>query len=58
MNGGFLNGKNPYWEMFDDLTEAIEPFMDKMKLTSTDMLDRIKSKYKVDEGESDVLTNE
>ena len=54
----YLNGKNPYWEMFDDLSEAIEPYMDKMKLTTTDMLDRIKSKYKVDESQSDVLTNE
>ena len=54
----YLNGKKPYWEMFDDLTEAIKPYEDKMKLTTDDMLNRIKSKYKVDESESDVLTNE
>ena len=52
----FLNGRKPYWEMFDDLSEALEPHLDKMKLTVTDMTDRIKEKYKVDE--SDVLSNE
>lgn len=53
----FLNGRTPYWEMFDDLSEALDPYMDKMKLTVTDITDRIKNKYKVEE-ESDVLTNE
>lgn len=58
-NGGtkkYLNGKNPYWEMFDDLSEAIEPFLSKMQLTINDLTDRIKNKYKVIE--SDVLTDE
>lgn len=22
----YLNGRNPYWEMFDDISEAIEPY--------------------------------
>lgn len=52
----YLNGRNPYWTMFEDLSEAIEPFMDKMQLTITDMTERIKKKYKVQE--SDVLTND
>lgn len=52
----FLNGRKPYWEMFDDLSETIEPYMDKMQLTIDDMTARIKNKYKVKE--SDVLTNE
>lgn len=52
----YLNGRNPYWEMFDDISEAIEPYLDKMKLTVTGMTDRIKNKYKV--SESDVLTND
>ena len=51
----FLNGKSPYWEMFDDLSEAIEPFMDKMKLTVTDMAARIKDKYKLKDQDSEVL---
>ena len=52
----YLNGRNPYWEMWDDISEALEPHLDKMKLTITDMTDRIKSKYKV--VENDVLTDE
>lgn len=52
----FLNGKNPYWEMWDDIDEMMKPYYNKMKLTVTDMTDRIKEKYKVTE--SDVLTND
>ncbi len=52
----YLNGRNPYWEMFDDISEAIAPFQEKMKLTITDMTNRIKDKYKVEE--SDVLTSD
>lgn len=42
--------------MWDDIDEMIKPYYDKMELTVTDMIDRIKEKYKVTE--SDVLTNE
>ncbi len=52
----YLNGRNPYWEMWDDISESLEPHLGKMKLTITDMTDRIKSKYKV--VEDDVLTDE
>lgn len=52
----FLNGRNPYWEMWDDIDEMLKPYYPKMKLTINDMTDRIKEKYKVTE--SDVLTNE
>ena len=52
----YLNGKNPYWEMWDDLDESLKPHLGKMKLTVNDMAERIKQKYKV--VESDVLTSE
>ncbi len=52
----FLNGRNPYWEMWDDIDEMIKPYYDKMNLTVNDMTNRIKEKYKVTE--SDVLTND
>lgn len=52
----FLNGSNPYWEMWDDIDEMLKPYYDKLKLTVTDMTNRIKEKYKVTE--SDVLTND
>ena len=52
----FLNGKSPYREMFDDLSEAIEPFLEKMKISVSDMTARIKNKYKIKE--SDILIDE
>lgn len=52
----FLNGKNPYWEMWDDIDEMLKPYYGNMKLTITDMTSRIKEKYKIKE--SDVLSNE
>ena len=52
----FLNGRKPYYEMFDDIGEALKPYEDKFRLTITDMTERIKNKYKV--VESDVLTDE
>lgn len=55
----FLNGKNPYLEMWDDISEAIEPYMEQLQLTVDGMEKRIKEKYKIKESkESDVLTNE
>lgn len=52
----FLNGKEPYWEMWDDIDTMLKPYYNKMELTVTDMANRIKEKYKVTE--SDVLTND
>lgn len=52
----FLNGKNPYFEMWDDIDEILKPYYPKLKLTINDMTNRIKEKYKVTE--SDVLTND
>ena len=52
----YLNGRKPYYEMFDDIGEALKPYEDKFKLTITDMTDRIKNKYKV--VESDMLSDE
>lgn len=54
----FLNGRKPYFEMFDDLSEALEPHMNKLKLTMSDMTDRIKNKYKLKEKNDEVLTDE
>lgn len=52
----FLNGRKPYFEMFDDISEAIEPHIDKLNLTVSNMTERIKEKYKV--VDSDVLIDE
>ena len=52
----YLNGRKPYWTMFEDLSEALKPYLPKMQLTVKDLENRIKDKYKV--RERDVLTNE
>lgn len=52
----YLNGRKPYWEMWDDINESLKPHLSKMKLTVDDMTERIKEKYKV--AESDVLTSD
>lgn len=52
----YLNGRNPYYEMFDDISESLQPYENKFKLTITDMTNRIKKKYSVTE--NDVLTDE
>lgn len=53
----FLNGRKPYMEMFDDISEALEPYMPKLKLTVDEMTNRIRNKYKLKEDE-EVLTDE
>lgn len=47
----FLNGKKIYWEVWDDISEALKPHMDKLHLTIEDMENRIKNKYKLTEEE-------
>lgn len=47
----FLNGKKIYWEVWDDISEALKPHMDKLHLTIEDMENRIKSKYSLKEEE-------
>ena len=42
--------------MFDDISESLQPYENKFKLTITDMTNRIKKKYSVTE--NDVLTDE
>lgn len=41
----FLNGRNYYWEMFEDINEVLEQIMPKFESTFTNITDRIKKKY-------------
>lgn len=41
-----LNGREPYYSMFDDINDAIEPILPKLKVHSEDIINRIKDKYK------------
>ena len=49
-----LNGRNPYWEMYDDINTILEPVLPILKKTIDGITDRIKSKYST-KNEEDVL---
>lgn len=49
-------GNRRYWEMYEDLSEMLAPFLPQMKLTVNDMTNRIKEKYKIKE--ENVLKND
>ncbi len=40
-----LNGRNPYYEMFDDIIEYLEPIMPKLELHKDNIVAKIKKKY-------------
>lgn len=46
-----LNGRNPYWTMYDDINEMLEPILPKLKLSMDDVVKKIKTKYKTTENE-------
>lgn len=41
-----LNGREPYYSMFDDINDVIEPILPKLKVHAEDITNRIKDKYK------------
>ena len=40
-----LNGRKPYIGMFNDISEALEPVLEKLKLKEENILDTIRKKY-------------
>lgn len=40
-----LNGKEPYYEMYDDISSALEPIMPKLETKTESIIDNIKKKY-------------
>lgn len=40
-----LNGRNPYWNMFNDFVETLKPVMNDIKEQSQKMIKDIKNKY-------------
>jgi hypothetical protein len=50
-----LAGRNPYWNMFDDISEALKPILSELDKSFSNIQTKIKSKYKETEDESDVL---
>lgn len=49
-------GNRRYWEMYEDLSEMLKPFLPKMRLDIDSMTDRIKEKYQIKE--ENVLKND
>lgn len=45
----FLYGRNPYWEMFEDIDSAIEQVLPKFEEAMGNITDKIKAKYQVKE---------
>lgn len=48
-----LNGRKPYYTMYDDISEMLEPIMPKLKIRTEDIKNKIVQKYKIQE--TDVL---
>ena len=40
-----LNGREPYYSMFDDINDVIEPILPKLKVHAEDIINRVKEKY-------------
>lgn len=40
-----LNGKEPYYEMYNDIVDELEPIMPKLQLKAEDITKKIKEKY-------------
>lgn len=51
----FLNGRKPYWDMFDDIDNAIEQILPSFEKSFDNIENRIKNKYSTNEKEENVL---
>ena len=50
-----LNGRKPYYSMYEDISEILEPIMPKLKLRADDIANKIKEKYSSKTIEKNVL---
>ena len=50
-----LNGRNPYYAMYEDFTELLQPILPKIKMTADDIAKKIKEKYNNKATEKNVL---
>lgn len=50
-----LNGRNPYYSMYEDINEMLEPVLPKLKLRADDIANKIKEKYNNKATEKNVL---
>ena len=40
-----LNGRKPYYSMYEDIGEMLEPFMPKLQVRADDIINKVKNKY-------------
>ena len=51
-----LNGRNPYYSMYEDINDMLKPILPKLKLRADDIAKKIKDKYSnVNNQEKNVL---
>lgn len=50
-----LNGRNPYYSMYEDINEMLNPILPKLKLRADDIANKIKEKYSNKVTEKNVL---
>lgn len=50
-----LNGRKPYYSMYDDINEMLEPILPKLKLRADDIAKKIRQKYSNNLNEKNVL---
>lgn len=50
-----LNGRKPYYSMYEDISEMLEPILPKLKLKADDIANKIKEKYSNKATEKNVL---
>ena len=50
-----LNGRKPYYSMYDDIMDIIEPIMPKLEVNADNIINKIKNKYSEKTNEKNVL---
>ena len=50
-----LNGRKPYYSMYEDINDMLEPILPKLKLKADDIANKIKEKYSNNSSEKNVL---
>lgn len=50
-----LNGRNPYYSMYEDINDMLEPILPKLKLRADDISNKIREKYSNKATEKNVL---
>jgi hypothetical protein len=50
-----LNGRKPYYSMYEDIMDIIEPIMPKLEVNADNIINKIKNKYSKKTNEKNVL---